>query len=142
MNSVAIQTEVAYQSRALEWGQTLCGQRLRIWLLLDTHEAAAYEDKLAAQVRVLDEALDAEEARQLANASPYGLVAGLWTREIDTAHGLAARLNAGQRSLNTYFGGGVATPCGGDKKSGVGRATGLAALAHYTQVKNVCVALS
>jgi hypothetical protein len=64
LNSVAIQTEVAYQSRALEWGQTLCGQRLRIWLLLDTHEAAAYEDKLAAQVRVLDEALASLEDLQ------------------------------------------------------------------------------
>jgi hypothetical protein len=64
LNSVAIQTEVAGQSRALEWGQTLCGQQLRIWLLLDTHEAAAYEDKLAAQVRVLGEALASLEDLQ------------------------------------------------------------------------------
>ena len=83
-----------------------------------------------------------EEALQLANATAYRLVAGIWTRDIDKAHGLAARLKAGQIYINNSFGGGVAAPFGGYKKSGFGRAKGLEALAHYTQVKNVCMALN
>ena len=61
--------------------------------------------------------------------------------QIDKAHALAARLKAGQMYLNTYFGG-VATLFGGYKNSGFGREKGLEALDHYTQVKNVCVALN
>jgi aldehyde dehydrogenase (NAD+) len=48
---------------------------------------------------------DPEEALKLADASPYGLVAGIWTRDIDKAHGLAARITAGQIYLNNYAGG-------------------------------------
>jgi acyl-CoA reductase-like NAD-dependent aldehyde dehydrogenase len=84
---------------------------------------------------------DSEEALQIANDNPYGLVAGIWTRDISKAHALAARLKAGQVYINNYFGGGVAAPFGGYKKSGFGREKGLEALAHYTQVKNVCVAI-
>jgi acyl-CoA reductase-like NAD-dependent aldehyde dehydrogenase len=82
-----------------------------------------------------------EEALQIANDNPYGLVAGIWTRDIGKAHSLAGRLKAGQVYINNYFGGGVAAPFGGYKKSGFGREKGLEALAHYTQVKNVYVAI-
>jgi aldehyde dehydrogenase (NAD+) len=81
-----------------------------------------------------------EEALDIANDNPYGLVAGIWTRDIGTAHMLAARIKAGQIYIN-YFGGGVAAPFGGYKRSGFGREKGLEALQHYTQVKNVCVAI-
>jgi acyl-CoA reductase-like NAD-dependent aldehyde dehydrogenase len=84
---------------------------------------------------------DPEHALQLANDNPYGLVAGIWTRDISKAHSLAARLKAGQVYINNYFGGGVAAPFGGYKKSGFGREKGLEALGHYTQVKNVYVAI-
>jgi aldehyde dehydrogenase (NAD+) len=85
---------------------------------------------------------DPEEALKIANETQYGLVAGIWTRDIDKAHRLAARIKAGQIYINNYFGGGVAAPFGGYKKSGFGREKGLDALDHYTQVKNVCVALA
>jgi aldehyde dehydrogenase (NAD+) len=84
---------------------------------------------------------DPEEALEIANDTQYGLVAGIWTRDISKAHTLAARIKAGQIFINNYFGGGVAAPFGGYRKSGFGREKGLEALAHYTQVKNVCVAL-
>jgi aldehyde dehydrogenase (NAD+) len=83
---------------------------------------------------------DPDEALRIANDTSYGLVAGIWTRDISKAHALAARIKAGQIYINNYFGGGVAAPFGGYKKSGFGREKGLEALAHYTQVKNVCVA--
>jgi acyl-CoA reductase-like NAD-dependent aldehyde dehydrogenase len=81
-----------------------------------------------------------EEAAALANRSQYGLVAGVWTRDINKAMTLASRIKAGQVYVNTYgAGGGVELPFGGYKKSGYGREKGLESLASYTQVKNVCV---
>jgi aldehyde dehydrogenase (NAD+) len=83
---------------------------------------------------------DLEEAAALANRSQYGLVAGVWTRDINKAMALAARIKSGQVYVNTYgAGGGVELPFGGYKKSGYGREKGLESLASYTQVKNVCV---
>ena len=86
---------------------------------------------------------DSEEAATLANRSDYGLVAGIWTRDINKAMTLAARIKAGQVYINTYgAGGGVELPFGGYKKSGYGREKGLESLASYTQVKNVCIKFS
>lgn len=83
---------------------------------------------------------DLEEAAAIANRSQYGLVAGIWTRDINKALALASRIKSGQVFVNTYgAGGGVELPFGGYKKSGYGREKGLEALASYTQVKNVCI---
>ena len=83
-----------------------------------------------------------DEATELANDTPYGLVAGIWTRDIGTAHHLAREIDAGQVFINTYgAGGGVELPFGGTKKSGFGREKGLEAFTSYTRVKNVCIAL-
>jgi aldehyde dehydrogenase (NAD+) len=81
-----------------------------------------------------------DEAATIANRSDYGLVAGIWTRDINKAMALAARIKSGQVYINTYgAGGGVELPFGGYKKSGYGREKGLESLASYTQVKNVCI---
>jgi aldehyde dehydrogenase (NAD+)/betaine-aldehyde dehydrogenase len=82
------------------------------------------------------------EAVQLANATAYGLVAGVWTRDLARAHRVAGAIRAGQVFVNTYgVGGGVELPFGGMKRSGYGRGKGVEALLAYSQVKNVCVAL-
>ena len=83
----------------------------------------------------------AEEAVRLANENPYGLVAGVWTSNINRAHKLAAQIQAGQVYINDFFSGSVASPFGGTKRSGFGRERGVEALYHYTQVKSVCVRL-
>ena len=83
---------------------------------------------------------DLEEAAAIANDSAYGLVAGVWTRDINKALTLAMRIKSGQVYINTYgAGGGVELPFGGYKKSGYGREKSLESLASYTQIKNVCI---
>lgn len=108
-------------------------------------------DGVSADMRVAQEEIfgpvlaivvfdDLEEAAHIANRSQYGLVAGIWTRDINKALTLASRIKSGQVYVNTYgAGGGVELPFGGYKKSGYGREKGLESLASYTQVKNVCV---
>ncbi len=84
---------------------------------------------------------DDAEAVRIANENPYGLVAGVWTSNLDRAHRMAAAIQAGQVYINDFFIGPVASPFGGYKKSGFGRERGLEALQHYTQTKSVCVKL-
>ncbi|NHM31335.1 aldehyde dehydrogenase family protein [Neobacillus terrae] len=81
-----------------------------------------------------------EEAIEIANGTPYGLVAGVWTENVGIAHRVASQLQCGQVFINHYgAGGGIAQPFGGYKKSGFGREKGLEALQNYTQVKNVAL---
>ena len=84
---------------------------------------------------------DEAEAVRIANDTEYGLVAGMWTTNLSRAHRLAALLQAGQVFVNEHYAGGVETPFGGFKKSGIGREKGVDALLHYTQVKCVTVKL-
>ena len=80
------------------------------------------------------------EAITLANATPYGLVAGIWTSNVNTAHYVASRVKAGQVFINNYgAAGGIQMPFGGYKKSGIGREKGLVALRNYTQMKNIAI---
>jgi acyl-CoA reductase-like NAD-dependent aldehyde dehydrogenase len=113
--------------------------------LLDrvTPDMRVAQEEIFGPVLAMIEFDDIEEAARIANRSQYGLVAGIWTRDINKAMSLAARIKSGQVYVNTYgAGGGVELPFGGYKKSGYGREKGLESLASYTQVKNVCIKYS
>ena len=85
---------------------------------------------------------DLDEAIATANDTPYGLAAGVWTRDIKKAHYVARQLQAGTVWINTYNVYDTAAPFGGYKQSGFGREMSAHALEHYTQVKSVWVDLS
>ena len=84
---------------------------------------------------------DPEDLVKHANDSEYGLAAGIWTRDIQKAHRLAARLRAGTVWINCYNIFDAALPFGGYKQSGWGREMGHEVLEQYTEVKAVCAAL-
>ena len=80
---------------------------------------------------------DEPEAIAIANDSDYGLVGGVFTRDIDAAMRVAQRIRTGQVFVNEWYAGGVETPFGGYKKSGYGREKGREALMNYVQTKNI-----
>ena len=84
---------------------------------------------------------DDDEAIDIANGTDFGLVAGVYTKDLDRAHQTADRLTAGQIFVNEWFAGGVETPFGGTKRSGYGREKGQEALLNYVQTKNVAIKL-
>ena len=82
---------------------------------------------------------DEAEAIAIANGTPYGLVGGVFTRDLDRATRAAQKIRAGQVFVNEWFAGGVETPFGGYGKSGYGREKGREALWNYVQTKNVAI---
>ena len=83
-----------------------------------------------------------DEVLTRANATPYGLAAGVFTRDIGRAHRVAQGFEAGTCYINTYNLAPVEAPFGGSKASGVGRENSKEAIKHYSQVKSVYVAMT
>ena len=82
-----------------------------------------------------------DEAVALANATDYGLIAGVWTTNISTAQRMIRDIVSGQVFVNTYgASGGVELPFGGFKRSGFGREKGLEGLRGFAEVKTVIIA--
>jgi betaine-aldehyde dehydrogenase len=84
---------------------------------------------------------DEREVIERANATEFGLAAGVFTNDLTRAHRVIAQLQAGTCWINHYNITPIELPFGGVKMSGLGRENGRAALEHYTQLKSVYVAL-
>lgn len=82
---------------------------------------------------------DEEEAIAIANDTEFGLAAAVWTKDVQKAHRVASKINAGTVWINNYRKVSYASPFGGYKASGVGRENGIHAVYEYTQVKSVWV---
>ncbi|MCW1928672.1 aldehyde dehydrogenase family protein [Bhargavaea beijingensis] len=104
------------------------------------HDCPVAQEEIFGPVLSVFTFKDVEDAIRTANSTDYGLVAGVWTKDIDVAHTVASRVKAGQVFINNYgAGGGIQMPFGGYKKSGIGREKGFIALRNYVQVKNIAV---
>eukprot|EP00128_Syssomonas_multiformis_P018397 Colp12_sorted_trinity150504_noHs@8668 len=84
---------------------------------------------------------DEDEVISRANATIFGLAAGVCTQSLERAHRVAAQLESGLVYVNNYNLAPIELPFGGNKQSGLGRENGIEALEHYTQVKTVYVEL-
>lgn len=94
------------------------------------------EEVFGPVMAVLDFDTEAEVI-QRANATPFGLAAGVFTRDIQRAHRVIHQLKAGICWVNAYGASPAQMPVGGYKQSGVGRENGLETIGYYTQVKSV-----
>jgi acyl-CoA reductase-like NAD-dependent aldehyde dehydrogenase len=118
------------------------GNFVRPTILTDVPpESRAVREEIFGPVLCVASFRDVEEALRLANDTPYGLLAAVWTRDLGAAHSVARRLEAGMVMVNesptTY----PQTPFAGVKTSGVGFEQGVRAVETYTRRKNILVQL-
>lgn len=97
------------------------------------------QEEIFGPVLVVQSFDDWDEAVALANGTPYGLVAGIYTGSLEKAQRFVRDVDAGQVYVNEYFAGGIEVPFGGTKRSGFGREKGLEALRNYCQVKSAVI---
>ncbi|HWU01344.1 MAG TPA: aldehyde dehydrogenase family protein, partial [Novosphingobium sp.] len=83
--------------------------------------------------------LDVGAIAALANDTPYGLLASVWTRDLAMAHRLSGAIRAGTVSINAHAHPGTNAPFGGFKQSGWGREFGRAAIEAYLEIKTIAI---
>ena len=104
-------------------------------------DMAIVREEIFGPVMSVLEFEDEGEVIERANATEFGLAAGVFTNDLTRAHRVIARLQAGTCWINQYNVTPIELPFGGVKLSGLGRENGRAALEHYTQLKSVYVAM-
>jgi phenylacetaldehyde dehydrogenase len=103
-------------------------------------DAAIQREEVFGPVLSVTAVDSVDEAVDLANASPYGLVASIWTNDLGRTMDLVPRLESGTVYVNTHVPVDPNLPFGGYKQSGMGRDFGPDALGPYLESKSVCVA--
>jgi betaine-aldehyde dehydrogenase len=111
-------------------------------LMPETHGVMVYqEDVIKVAHEFAGLTLAEADVLRRANDTPFGLAAGVFTKDLARAHRVVAALEAGICWINNYNVTPVELPFGGVKDSGIGRENGLAAIEHYTRRKSVYVEL-
>jgi betaine-aldehyde dehydrogenase len=104
-------------------------------------DMAIVREEIFGPVMSVLEFEDEQEVIERANATEFGLAAGVFTNDLTRGHRVIARLQAGTCWINQYNITPIELPFGGVKLSGLGRENGRAAIEHYTQLKSVYVAM-
>jgi aldehyde dehydrogenase (NAD+) len=105
------------------------------------HESTLSQEEVFGPVLVATPFEEEAEAVRLANGTPYGLVAGVWTRDAMRATRVARRMRVGQVFVNCYgAGGGIEIPFGGFGRSGHGREKGFEGLVEFTTTRTLVIA--
>jgi aminomuconate-semialdehyde/2-hydroxymuconate-6-semialdehyde dehydrogenase len=81
---------------------------------------------------------DEDEVVAMANDTPYGLSASLWSADVHRCHRVSSRLKSGIVWVNCWFARDLRTPFGGQKASGIGREGGRYSLEFFSEAKTVC----
>ena len=100
------------------------------------------QEEVFGPVLVLMKFTSEDQAYALANGTDFGLVAGVFTQDLNLALRASRALVAGQVFVNEWFAGGISTPFGGVRKSGFGREKGQEALYNYVRTKNIAIRLT
>jgi aminomuconate-semialdehyde/2-hydroxymuconate-6-semialdehyde dehydrogenase len=144
----------AVEQAIADGGQILCGgRRVTVdtarcrqgWFYEPTvidnlkPECAANQEEIFGPVVTLQSFGDEADALRIANGTPYGLAASIWSRDVERCHRVAARLESGLVWVNTWMLRDLRTPMGGVKHSGLGREGGIEAMRFFTEPRNVCV---
>jgi acyl-CoA reductase-like NAD-dependent aldehyde dehydrogenase len=84
---------------------------------------------------------DPEDALARANASPYGLGGSVWAKDVERAHAIAERMDAGTVWINKHLDLAPNIPFGGAKQSGIGTEMGEDGIAEFTQLQVINAAV-
>jgi len=107
---------------------------------VDSQMTLAQEEVFGPVLSVI-EFDDAEDATHIANSTPYGLAAGVWTANLKTAHHMVRSIRSGVVHVNCYGGASISLPMGGMKQSGNGYDRSLHALDKFTNLKSAWFSL-
>jgi aldehyde dehydrogenase (NAD+) len=104
-----------------------------------TNDMRIAQEEIFGPVLVVIPFSDPKEGVELANDIRYGLTGGVFSENVSRAMSAATEIDAGKVAVNEWYGGGIETPFGGFKDSGIGRENGLEGLETYLQTKNISI---
>jgi aldehyde dehydrogenase len=128
--------------RKLLGGELAGGYYIEPTLFKGTNNMRVFREEIFGPVLAVATFKDEAEALQIANDTPYGLGAGVWTRDGSRAYRMGRAIQAGRVWTNCYHAYPAHAAFGGYKESGIGRETHKAMLDHYQQTKNLLVSYS
>ena len=123
-------------------GELAGGYYIQPTLFKGNNNMRVFREEIFGPVLAVATFKDEAEALQIANDTPYGLGAGVWTRDGSRAYRMGRAIQAGRVWTNCYHAYPAHAAFGGYKESGIGRETHKAMLDHYQQTKNLLVSYS
>lgn len=129
------------EGAVLQWGGDINGCNFSPSLLINVKKGmAVFEQETFGPLAAVITAKDENEAIELANASPYGLGAGIWTKDLDRGIALARKIESGAVYINSLVKSDPRIPFGGIKRSGYGRELGRHGILEFVNAKTIAIA--